>query len=271
VGSGLSGRLGNQRVVTSGTTGAWNPANVPEVAAGYFWLAASATGAGTAAFKVPEGNGHSTFDLVQATVANQPTVLTEAGGTQFRMRKVGDAVGASIIAMAAPAAAGWTGNTYIGIWARLPDASGDISGSGTVGGLFSHNLTTGNQRRLSWVLNGNPDVESCTTVDLGAAGVGHFATSTWANRFDGNWHWLELLVRVGVSHEMYDGLSLVTPASSTVPQATLVDSVASISLACRATGGLGNVDTTDWAACYYANGIPSLPNREALMRHLAPR
>jgi hypothetical protein len=115
---------------------------VPEVAAGYYWEAANTIGFGTTGFRVLEGNGHSTFDLVQATVANQPTALTENGGAQFRMRKTGDAVGASILGTVGDVTAGWTGQTYIAGWFRLPDASGAVGSTGT--SLFVHSNKTGN-------------------------------------------------------------------------------------------------------------------------------
>jgi membrane peptidoglycan carboxypeptidase len=49
----------------------------------------------------------------------------------------------------------------------------------------------------------------------------------------------------------------------------LFDATAPIQIASRPSG-LANVDTTDWAACYYCNGIPSLSDRVMLARWNAP-
>ncbi len=272
MGSGLSGRLGNQRVVTSGTTGAWNPANVPEVAAGYFWLAASGTGIGTAGFKVPEGNGHTTFDLLQATVANQPAVLTELGGTQYRMGKSGSAAPARL-AVSGNVTAGWTGPTYIAGWFRLPDASGDITG---VGGLLRHNLGAG-ARRIQFNLATGPDeVSGFFSAD---------GTATPNRRFGnpfvgGDWHWIEHVfdpsntlggTTTADRMKLFDNFALVAAGSVSAAQgASLFDATAPLTVCCQSAVA-SNADTTDWATLYYCNGIPSLPNREALYRHLAPR
>src|SRR6185369_14305374 len=94
----------------------FSPADVPQVAAGYFWDATAASGLGTTGFKVPEGNRHTSFDLVQTTVASQPTALTENGGLQFRMRKSTDP-NPSFLATAGSVQEGWTGSTYVGFWA----------------------------------------------------------------------------------------------------------------------------------------------------------
>jgi hypothetical protein len=241
---------------------------VPEVAAGYWWSASLTTGFGTTGFRVLEGNGHSSFDLVQATVASQPTLLTENGGKQFRMRKQVDA-NPSRIALAAAVAAGWTGDTYIAGWFRLPDASGDVTGAGTTGTFFSHNTTAGNQRRLNLSNNAAPDAQTCTSNPTGLAGS---ATNTWPNQFvGGGWTWLELAIRAGVVHELYAGLVLVT-AQTAVAAASppLFNATALIGLACSSTGASSNTDTTDWASCYYANGIPTLANRVRLANYRNP-
>ncbi len=273
MGSGLSGRLGNQRVVTSGTTGAWNPANVPEVAAGYFWLAASATGFGTAGFKVPEGGGHTTFDLVQATTANQPTALTELGGTQLRMRKTGDAVGASFMATAAAVTAGWTGATYVGMWVRLPDAAGVVAG---FDGLFQHSGSSPNKRLQVYLFHtANDDVG----VDFSSTGSNSLLT-TYVNPFAGaQWVWVEIVFdplfvlggsAAGDRIKLFTDFTLKSRVSSAAGPTSIANASAKLSIG-SFNSASANGDRIDWATCYYCNGIPSLPNREALYRHLAPR
>lgn len=271
-----------QRAATAGVHGPWLPQAIAQVAAGYYWLAVSATGHGTALFTVPEGNGNVAFNLPQVTVATQPTVLTENGGTQFRMRRAADA-NPSWLATAGTVQAGWTGPTYLAAWVRLPDAAGDVTGSGT---LLGHFLATGNQRRLSWSLlsTTTPDSVSSTNSVDGAVTTG--LTTRWGPQplAGAAWHWLEwvfdpaltLPAQTGDGSGVANKLKLyadfadqVRILDNVVDQTAVFNALAAIQVMSR-SGNLANVDTTDWATCYYANGIPSRENREALMRHLAP-
>lgn len=264
---GLGLRAGDgRRPVTSGTFGAWNPANVPEVAAGYFWLASSGTGLGTSGFTVPEGNGHTTFDLVQTTVASQPTALTELGGTQYRMRHAADA-NPSIIKTAGSVQAGWTGNTYLAGWFRMPNGSGDITGPGN---LFAHTTTTALRLVLANLIN-STDRQG---VVFSGNGTSNTASNQWLNCFPnvvgGRWTWLEMLVVPGSAIDLVADFTTQNRVLTTAPGATLNDTNATISVGCRGAANLANVDPTDWCAVYYANGIPSDANRLALYRHNAP-
>jgi len=276
VGSGLSGRYSNQRPVTSGTTGPWLPATIPQVAAGYYWDVADASGLGTAGFKVPEGNLHTTFDLVQATVANQPTALTESGNAQFRMRKQSDPNPSRAVSGAVQA--GWTGATYVGGWFRQPDANGDTAAAGT---YFSHNNTTGAQGRIicvSGTTGGDNIGLTCNATGVGGATSRNAVASTLVGA---GWHWLEwifdpLLVLGGsatadrgkIFSDFVLRTRVVTESVGAMPT-SIFNGNAFIAIACG-TATASDADTTDWAVCYYCNGIPSLANREALMRHHAP-
>ncbi len=242
----------------------FDPRFIAEVAAGYWWHAERATGIGTTAFKVPEGNGHTSFDLIQATVASQPTALTENGGQQLRMRKAADS-NPSILGSAGAVAAGWTGSTYIAGWFRLPDASGDVSGAGN---LFVHTPTTAGQRRISLTnVVSSGDKQSLVTSNDGTASV----TNQWLNVFaGGGWTWIESLTIPGTSAELNAGFVLIAHTATATPVSPLFDGTALISMASRAGAGLANVDTTDWAACYYCNGIPSLTNRKLLANASRP-
>jgi len=244
---------------------AWSPAQIPEVAAGYWWDAADASGLGTAAFKVPEGGGHTTFDLVQATTASQPTALSENGRAQFRMRKAGDA-NPSILSTSGAVQAGWTGNTYIGGWFRLPDASGDISGAGN---LFVHTPATAGQRRITLQnLVSSGDKQAALTSNDGTTQ----AQNQWLNALaGGDWVWLELLTIPGTSVELYADLTLVAHTLTAAPASPLFDGNALISVGSRAGAGLANVDTTDWAFIAYCNGIPRDAHREYLRAYKAPK
>lgn len=251
----------------------FQPAQVPEIAAGYYWDAGNTTGFGTTGFRVIEGGGRSSFDLVQATVANQPTLLTENGGQQFRMRKQVDA-NPSRLATAAVVTAGWTGPTYVGMWARFPDAGGDIGANA----LFTHNLTTGNQRRLNITTgNGTPDITISTMSSDGVLNNNFNARSV--NPFAGaSFTWVEFIVDIALAlggsapNDVYKVFGNLARATMTLNQVSTVgalfDGAAQINV--FSSLATSNADTTDWAACYYGNGIPSLANRVRLANYRNP-
>lgn len=255
-------------------TASFSPASVAEIAAGYFWDPASATGFGGVSFKIPEGNGHSTFDLVQATVAKQPTALVENSGAQFRMRKSVDA-NPSVLGSAGAVQAGWTGPTYVAGWFRLPDASGDITGSGN---LFLHTPTTAGQRRFTAQLFAStPDNIVIGTSTDGTA----TATSTYPNVLVGGaWVWVEAMFDSGLTLggstvadyiKFFADFTAQTRASNTGTNTTTIfNGNAAISMASRAGSGLANLDTIDFGPVYYGNGIPSLANRKLLRNRHRP-
>jgi hypothetical protein len=266
----------------------FHPQDVAEVSNGYFWDPyADAIGLGTADFRVREGNGHSTFDLVQATVANQPTVLTENGGAQFRMRKTGDAVGLSNLSTAGDVVAGWTGPTYIGMWLRLPDALGVLTSSTTQ--FFQHFNATGNQRRIVLGTSNNADNSlDRVTIVASVDGILNATSATYDTPFDGgvvggptaaSYVWYEGVIDPALAlggslaadkRKLFFNFVLQTQTiAPSIDTTSLFDASAPIVI-CSRPGGLGNGDTLDWAACYYANGIPSLANRVRLANHRNP-
>lgn len=248
----------------------FDPTTVAEIAAGYFWDPASASGLGAVGFKIPEGNGHSTFDLVQATVAKQPTALSENGAVLYRMRKSVDA-NPSMVGSAGNVAAGWTGATYLAGWFRLPDAAGAVTGAGT---LFAHSLSATN-RRLS--------LTTVATVGARIACSGDGAVipnNDFANIFAGGWVWTEALFDPSQSTPTdraqlwFDftrralGGSPSDFTSGTMPT-SIFDGTANILVGCRSTA-TANLDTTDFGPVYYGNGIPSLANRKRLRNRHRP-
>ncbi len=247
---------------------AFDARTIPEIASGYFWRASLTSGFGTSAFRVIEGNGHSTFDLIQATVASQPTVLTENGGTQFRMTKA--AAGTqSILGTAGSVQAGWTGPTYVGLWYRLPDNAG-ISSGGT--GTLAHTLSGTNNRRFSvtYSTGATPGRLQVTPSSTGLLQSGNLTRSLSTQ--NGNWHYIEMIFDFALAlggsapNDVVKHYSdLVRQALTTNPSTTptaLFDANCNIYIGQEQA--LNSADNFDWSACYYGNGIPSLANRKRL-------
>lgn len=276
--SGIGLTLGFTRdneIGQDGIIGLQSPADVPEVASGYWWHPSMSTGFGTTGFRVVEGNGHSTVDLVQATVAAQPTILTENGQTQFRMRKRTD-LAPSLLVTGAALQAGWTTATYVAGWFRLPDAAGIVTVQDY---LFRHYEAAGKRRWNSSML---PAPISNLVLQASSDG-----TANALNRFDnanifagGGWVWVEhffdpLQVTGGTAPA--DNLRLatnftlraVTSTMGTLPT-SLFNGNSLLAVAGTGITLVENTDTTDWSGFYYANGIPSLGNRIALSRWRAP-
>lgn len=250
----------------------FNPTrDVEAIRNGYWWHAAGHVGIGTDAFRVVEQNAHAAFDFVQATVASQATVLSENGTTQFRMRKAADPF-PSVLTTLGAVQAGWTGSTYLAGWFRLPDASGVITGNGN---LFQHGVATGSQLRTNHTIT----VAAGHTLTISADGAVS-GNNTYANSLAGGWWcWHETFTpdAAGVDNatriRMFaNGVELIKTGGSGdgVVPASIKDSSAKFGVACRVNNTLANVDTTDWAALYYANGIPSAEERALLARHYAP-
>jgi hypothetical protein len=251
----------------------FHPSFVPEVAAGYFWEAGNTTGFGTTGFKVLEGNGHSTFDLIQATVANQPTLLTENGGAQFRMRPTTD--GAPAFAVTSGSVArGWTSATGIMGWFRIPDAAGVLPASGTV--LMQHSGGSGFRG-----INALANINSSTQVLSNAlSGTGSDSNAVRAaSPFGGaSWVWVEMFYdpafvlggSVAADRLKWFVNLTLTPnilPTGTVP-ASLFNATTPLAVGCFTTQA--PFCTTDWASCYYPNGIPSLANRVQLANRANP-
>lgn len=245
-----------------------NLSGITELNNGYWWHAKDATGLGTSAFKVPENNGHILFDFAQATVASQPTALSENGSVQFRMRNAGNA-NPSILGSAAPSTAGWTGATYIGGWFRLP--SGVPTGNG---GLFQHSTTTGNQNRINLSIS-IIGINATTCID-GTAASNRNNSVTSAAFANLGWHWIEATyLGVGIDDEaklpiFVDFVRLPRLSGVSPIPASIFNANARVGIGSRFQNALSNIDTTDWASCFYCNGIPSANNRRRMASYYPP-
>lgn len=235
----------------------FTPRDVPEIAAGYWWDAANSTGIGTAAFVWPEGNGHSGANGVQAATGLQPTAITANGQTLFRFPNTATA----FISPSGLVTAGWSGATGVCGWYRLPDASGDITGSST---LFGHSKSSGNQRRILVGLNATADrLQIQTSTDGGLT----LLLTEFANPFVGSaLHYIEayfdpLFVLGGslATERVKLFVDLVQQSAVTTVSAgtSLFDGLAGLTLGLTSSGK----DRLDVSGIAYTNGIPSLANR----------
>jgi hypothetical protein len=260
----------DRRGLTAINSKSFDPRMVPEIAAGYFWEADAATGFGTSAFKVPEGNGHTSADLLQATVATQPTRLTENGGVQFRMRKAADANPSKM--KSASFAAGWTGATYVGMWLRLPV---DLTGTNN---LFNHStLVPSGLSRISLItVNGTPDIFRINLI----SGAQAFTNTTFATPFaDLGWHWIEAIFdplntlggsgQTDFAKAFTDLVQISKVVGGNHPSA-IADVSAEVRLAQTSGDTATDTDDYDWAACYYGNGIPNIVHRMRLANRKNP-
>lgn len=250
----------------------FSPSNVPEIASGYWWYAAGTSGIGTTGFRVIEQNGHSSFDLIQTTVASQPTLLSENGMAQFRMRKAATS-NPAFLATVGSVQAGWTGATYMAGWFRLPDASGDVTNTD---GLIIHYGAAGERRMRLITAAGTPDeLSGALSVD-GTA----ITTTRWVQTLAGSlWKWIEyifdpLFVLGGSLNtdrlKLFANFSTVSTGSSVGGHNTTIFNANTPIVIASLNSTTANADTTDWAICYYGNGIPSLENRKNLANFYNP-
>lgn len=257
--AGAAGATGAAGVTgPTGPTGPhFTPTDVPAIAAGYYWEVDLDTGLGTAGFRAVEGNGHAGADGLQATVANQPVLLTENGHQQYRYRDVGDGVDSQV--RTAAFAAGWTGATYVGMWWRMPEGT-PTSGVNTI---FSHGQAP-SSRRLSVLLNGTTEN---ITASVSADGT-TTQINTWPAGAYGNWRWLEIVFSGG-SCQLFLDFVLIVPSSELITVSTIADSNAILGLASSPTIGT-NVNEQDRSLITYGNGTVSHNDRVRLRNRKPP-
>ena len=87
---------------------------------------------------------------------------------------------------------------------------------------------------------------------------------------DSAWHWVEMFYTPSVSVDLSKDLVAVSHNTTNAPGALLFDGSSVIGIGCRPGAGLANTDVTDWAAVYYAPGIPTLANRVKLANRRNP-
>jgi hypothetical protein len=223
----------------------FDPRQVAEVAAGYFWDPAFATGSGTAAFLLPEGNLQTTHDVITPSAGTAPAVGSLNG--QAIVTYTDQAV-ADDMARTAAAERGITGAMGFGGWINQAAAVGTVFTHGRAATLDIYIQCTAGSVRVG-VHDGVGNNESQFPVPPGGYAAGPFfifATYDPA---------LAAAARIGLS---YDTVAQV-PNVAASPGASARDSSGVITLG----GSIGDASTANitgpWShgMLYLTNGVPS--------------
>jgi hypothetical protein len=151
--------------------GFFSPSKVPEVAAGYFWDPAAASGSGTASFLMPEGNGKSTHNIItpaanvapSVTSINGQAVVLYTNSTPDKTARVSNT----------SAQRGFTGAAMIWGWVSTPGPNiGIVLQHGRVTLQFGLQLNTADVR--VYVHDGTSTVESRFPLPPGGYAAGPF-------------------------------------------------------------------------------------------------
>lgn len=244
----------------------FNPINVPEVARGYWWDPALTTNSGSTSFKIPEANGHSSFDFVQSTPATQPDTITVNNVSVLRYRPAADA-NPSKTATVSNVLAGWSGATYVAGWFRFPDVVSSFVGTNV---LFNHSSVATLRRFTFTTLT--------TTIAAALSADGTTTTTrTWSNTIfhGGEFKWLEFIFDPSLTAierlRLEINFVLQERQNSNTQSASLFDATASqMAWASRVAVATANTDKTDVGPLYYCNGIPKLSDRYNLANYHSP-
>jgi hypothetical protein len=238
----------------------FHPAQVPEVT--YWWDSAAQENVGSTLWRTPNRTLSSFFDMRQATLTAQPSVVTGADGCN-QLEYVGTGGAPDLCSTLNPVVLGWTGATYWGGWIRFPD------GQGTTGvNCFICHFGASGARGFNFQ-------KLTTTVRIIISGDGiTFTSNIWTPSWtDSLWHWIEMLYQPSlVANERaqywHDEVkqTVGTPAT---PAASLF--AANARLAPFDNGTTPNTDRTQLGPSYLCNGVPSSADRVLLRKYKAPR
>lgn len=266
----MSHRIASRRaIVRPKPTPQFHPGRVPEIAAGYWWdSGVGVSGLGDSSFTWAEQNGHAAFNLLQSTVAQQPSRVGVSGG-RLAMHYAGSPT-AGAVRTAGAVQAGWTGKTYIAGWWRFPDGLAGVIGDGT--SLIIHSDFSTN-RRLVLTASFDPDSPSdpntgIMQVALSASGSAN-ATVLSIDLVDTkNWHFYECFIdpTASAGSRRFFRTDLASPSvnggTSDATFTTLFNGNAQLSFGSRS--GAPSTRASECAWCVYANGIPSDADRAKL-------
>lgn len=244
------------------------PSQIPAIAAGYWWDRRVYTGLGTTGFTIPERNGNTTFDRVQATVSAQPTA--GIGYLRYPATLGHDATAAAV-------QAGWTTKTTIAQWARFP--SGITLTANRTDPLFSHYAGAGTRRvMLAGVTDAGATVRQIRGIYStdGSAVFQYF----WRPTMDSEW-WFRLWLidpsnadaTLRMRFWQGDGETIAEQTATTAPSggASLFNGNAVIESAGIATLSAITPDDVDIATELYFPGELTAAEMQAVMRYANPK
>lgn len=236
-----------------GGSAAFNPSQVPEVAAGYWWDPELYAGTlGDSSFSWTEQNGNTDFDQENSTTSEHPTAITSNGFSQLRF-----AASDRLLAAVGMAAFGWSTSTYFACWFRCP--SGIINGTS----VLSHTGGVGD-RHFYIQMHSTLGLRFFVSDD-GSTLLEHRVQTGFVG-IDTGWHHLECwydhtAAAASRLNSTLDG-SANTPAVQGEPGTTIHDN-ANVTLLLPSAEPASMVFDIG-GAVVLANGIPSAANRIAL-------
>jgi hypothetical protein len=249
--SGLSlGRNGRRR--RSG----FDPRQVAQVAAGYFWDPTFATGSGLAGFTIPEGNGKTTHNVITPSAGTAPAIGTMNG--QAIVTYTNQAV-ADDMARTASVQRGFTGAMGFGGWINQAAAAGTLIVHGRGVNQNAYMQFAAGSVRVG-VHDGSGSHESQFPIPPGGYAAGPFFIFGTFNPA------LAAAVRIGLS---IDTVAQTANVAGT-PGTTARDTADVIALGGTLNDASTSNITGDWShgVLYWTDGIPSAADLARMFAHL---
>lgn len=243
----------------------FSPLAVPEVAAGRLWEPDANTNLGATNFRnLNRGAGGTTWDLLQTTVAKQPSQIINNGFTQWRFTGSVSGGQACMSTQVDPGAMGWTGATMWSYWGRLPNGW-----TGTTQ-WFRHNASGTKRRALVPLVNTNTQRLQTSSDGNGLQGDVRW---NFPAGLTAEWHYWEWLYDPSLALNdrllLYVDRQFRSPQSVTPHSGSILFNANSRFDLCN-VNAVANADTTEIGPFFYTNGIPSASDRDRMYRYKAP-
>ncbi len=236
--------------------GLFRPEQVPEVAAGYFWDPARASGSGAAGFLLPEGNGKVTHNIITPSAGEAPilsslngqNIVSYANGSPDKMARTATTV-----------TRGFTGSACFGGWINQATACGVVTdGRGSLI-HFGFQFTAGDIR--AFVRDTVDLKESRFPLPPGGYAAGPFFYLVGFDAAEA--------VATNRTKLWIDGAAQV-PNVTASPGAVMDDAAAPVAMGAGSNSdNNANQITADWShgMMYLTSGIPSAENRDRLFNY----
>jgi hypothetical protein len=228
--------------------------SIPQVAAGYFWDPASASGSALASFALPEGSGRTTHNMITPAVETAPAIGTINGQAVITYT---NQAAADDLARTAATTRGWTGETYFAAWFNMATAAGFVFGHYRTAQNFAVQFNAGDVRVYGH--DGTALREYRFPVPPGGYAAGPFFCEA------------AFVPSAGATNrlQLWYGLAAQTPSVTASMGASLQDS--SEVLTFGGTAGdataLNITATFSHGVAVLASGIPSAADRARFMAH----